>query len=241
MSVLILPFVAALCVGLAKGGLGGFAALAVLVMAEAMPARASTGVILLLLIMGDSYAVRAYGAHANWKMVRRLMLPVALGIIAGWWIMDRIDDVTFRVTLGWIILVLSVIQVARPYFEEPFEAVARTPMCANLFGWMAGMATMLANAAGAVMTLYFLSVSPAKMAFLGTQSWLFIMLNLFKVPFSIDLGLINLDVVLSSVVLAPGVIMGLIIARAVIDWISQRWFERLMLAFTVAAALRLIL
>ncbi|MFQ3578093.1 MAG: sulfite exporter TauE/SafE family protein, partial [Verrucomicrobiia bacterium] len=49
----LLAALAALSVGLAKSGLGGFGMVAVLLMAEVLPARLSTGALLPLLIIAD--------------------------------------------------------------------------------------------------------------------------------------------------------------------------------------------
>ena len=50
---------------------------------------------------------------------------------------------------------------------------------------------MLANAAGPVMALYLLAVSLPKAEFIGTSAWFFLLINLFKLPFSAQLGLIT--------------------------------------------------
>ena len=44
---------------------------------------------------------------------------------------------------------------------------------------------MVANAAGPVMSLYLLTARLDKLKFLGTAPWFFLLVNLFKVPFSI--------------------------------------------------------
>ncbi len=50
---------------------------------------------------------------------------------------------------------------------------------------------MLANAAGPVMSLYLLGVGLPKMALVGTSAWIFLILNVCKIPFNYHLGLIN--------------------------------------------------
>ena len=51
-----------------------------------------------------------------------------------------------------------------------------------------GFATMTANAAGAVMTLYLSASGIEKRRFVGTNAWFFLIVNLTKVPFSVGLA-----------------------------------------------------
>ena len=50
---------------------------------------------------------------------------------------------------------------------------------------------MLANAAGPIAQLYLLVMGLPKYAFIGTSAWLFLIVNVCKIPFMIDLGIIT--------------------------------------------------
>lgn len=231
---------AAICIGMAKGGLSGMGAIPAILMAEVMPAKISVGVVLPLLMIGDLYAVRVYGAHCEWRYVRALLPPIIVGVIIGWLFMEVIPSDDFRLVMGLLILSLIGVQLCRRFLGERFERLAHSRTFSNGMGTLGGVSTMMANAAGPVMTIYFLSISIQKMAFIGTIAWLFLIVNAFKVPFSVSLGLISVDVLLLVVVLAPAVIVGVIIARLIVGKISQRLFEATVLVFTLLAALRLI-
>ena len=58
---------AALVVGLSKTAVPGAGTVAVAIFAAVLPAKQSTGTILLLLIVADLFAVLAYRRHTNWK------------------------------------------------------------------------------------------------------------------------------------------------------------------------------
>ena len=230
----------ALCIGLGKGGLAGIGAIPAILMAEVMPAKASVGVVLPLLIIGDCYAVRVYGRHCQWKYVRWLLPPIIVGVILGWLAMEAIPADDFRFAIGLVVLSLAALQIGRKMLGASFEKMAHSRLFSNAMGVMGGVSTMMANAAGPVMTIYFLSVSLLKMNFIGTVACLFIIVNVFKVPFSVSLGLINVDVLILVALLAPFVILGVILARLVVNYISQRVFEWTILILTIVAALRLI-
>ena len=100
---------------------------------------------------------------------------------------------------------------------------------------------MVANAAGPVMAVYLVAVSLPKNVFVGTSAWFFLLINLFKVPFSLQLGLIHLDSLAFNVRLLPLVVAGLFIGRAVVSRLPQRTFDTFILIFAWLAALRLLL
>jgi uncharacterized membrane protein YfcA len=107
-------------------------------------------------------------------------------------------------------------------------------------GFAAGVTTMLANAAGPVMGLYLLAVALPKDAFVGTGAWFFLIINLIKVPFSAQLGLITPDSLMFNAVLVPVILCGLFFGRMVVARLTQKWFDTFILAFAMIASLRLL-
>ena len=58
-------------------------------------------------------------------------------------------------------------------------------------GMLAGFLTMVGNIAGAVASVYLLSMGLEKREFMGTGAWYYLIGNTVKVPFSLALGLIT--------------------------------------------------
>ena len=92
-------------------------------------------------------------------------------------------------------------------------------------GVLAGFTTMIANAAGPVANLYFLSVRLPKWNLIGTSAWFFFVINLCKVPFSAQLGLTNATSLTLAFVLAPVVILGFVCGRHLAGTMPQKVFE----------------
>ena len=105
---------------------------------------------------------------------------------------------------------------------------------------LAGFTTMVANSGGPVMSIYLLSAGLGMLGFLGTSAWFFFAVNLFKVPFSIGLDLIDVDSLLLDAWLVPAVLIGAAVGRAVIARIDSRRFETLVLVFVVGSSLNLV-
>jgi uncharacterized protein len=235
----ILAALGAFGVGIGKAGLAGVGMFHVLVFAFLFGARASTGVVLPLLLVGDVAAVRTFHSHARWDYVRRMLPPACLGIVLAAWFMRGLDDRLYRPVIGWITLALSILQFVRMYRPDWLGAVPHARWFAWTMGILAGAATMLANAAGPVFAVYLIAVGLPKMEFVGTSAWFFFIINVFKVPFSVALGLIHGQTLVVNLILAPAVLAGVLAGRWLLERIPQRLFEQMLLAIAVIAALRL--
>lgn len=241
---LLVLLVAAVCVGFAKTAIGGVAAISVALFAAVLPARESTGALLPLLLVGDLVAVHAYRRHADWAALLRLFPSVAVGVVVGAVFVSRVEDTVMRRTIGAVLLALAALhlwqrQRARGRAPVP-QSARRAHATALLFGSLAGFTTMVANAGGAVMSLYLLSAGFSMLGFLGTAAWFFFVVNLFKVPFSIGLGLITVDSLSLNAVLVPAVLAGAFLGRVVVSRIDQSRFDRLVVLFTIGSSLNLL-
>lgn len=233
--------IAAVGIGVSKSGLPGISLLHVVLFAQLFPGIQSTGVVLPMLIAGDLGAVWLFRRHAQWPHVWRTLPPALAGVVAGWWIMGRLPSTRFGPIIGAIVLTLAVVQFLRDLKPEAFQKVPHSRGFAWTMGFIAGVTTMLANAAGPVMGLYLLAVALPKDAFVGTSAWFFLLINLLKVPFSAQLGLITPDSLAFNALLIPGIFAGLFLGKSFVARIPQRWFDILVLAFAVAAAFKLLL
>lgn len=240
----LLAALGAYLVGISKTGVAGLGVLAVALFASALPARESTGIVLVILIAADIVAVTSYRRQASWPHLVRLFPWAAAGIISGFLIMGRIDSVTTQKLIGAILVVITLIHFWRRMRRQAFaalEAEAKPhPLLAALTGVSAGFTTMVANAAGPIMIIYLLAMRLPKLIFMGTSAWYFFTLNLFKAPFSYSLGLINADSLPISLLLAPVAVAGALTGRALIHHINQQLFELLALVLTLIAGIRLL-
>jgi uncharacterized membrane protein YfcA len=110
-----------------------------------------------------------------------------------------------------------------------------------VFGLLGGVATMLANAAGPIAQLYLLAMALPKYAFIGTSAWLFLIVNVIKIPFMIDLEIITLDSMSVSGWMFIPAMIGAATAPMIVKYINQTLFERMVWFFIVLAGIRMIL
>jgi uncharacterized protein len=234
----ILAAIAALVVGISKAGIGGLGMLAVLLFAQIMPAKQATGVVLPLLCFGDLVGAATYRTHAQWSHIWRLFPWTAAGVVLGYFALERVDERQARAMIGCIVLGLVALHLARRRFAgHEAEHGAWFP---PTIGVLAGFTTLVANAAGPLMVIYLLAMRLPKMHFVGTSAVFFLLLNLFKVPFMVHLGLINAQSFSINLWLAPLVLAGAWFGRKWVMKIQQRTFENIALALSLVAGFNLL-
>ena len=114
---LVLALVA-LSVGVSKSALPGLSTLGVALIATVMPAKESTGLLLLLLLCGDLVAVSSYWRQADWRLLSRMLLPVLGGVLVGVVFLARVDDLVMRRTIGAVLLVLLAVRAVRWFVDR---------------------------------------------------------------------------------------------------------------------------
>ena len=264
---ILLMVVASLC-GIAKTALPGAATIAVALCAAVMPAKESTGVILLMLMTGDLLAVWSYRRDADFHMLRRIVPAVLTGVGAGALFLHLASNDSTRRLIGVILLLLVAITLAQrrstsrrapdgasaaqapsppaPTLEtqEATTTLATSTTSGRLarlvYGSLAGFTTMVANAGGPVTSMYFLACRYPVKAFLGTTAWFFFLVNLVKLPFSISAGLVNTTTMSLTAICAPVVIVSALAGRRLAEHMDQRVFEPVIVALTIISALPLL-
>ncbi len=230
-------------VGLSKSAIPGLGILFVPLFAQVLPARASTGALLPLLILGDVFAVILYRRHAVWGHLVRLLPWTAAGIVLGFLLMGKLDDAVFKPVLGALVIVMLAVNLGRDLRargpktdREPSLRGWPAVVFSAVMGLLAGATTMVANAAGPVMMVYLLSMRLPKDEFLGTSAWFFLIVNCVKVPFSAGLGLITPPSLLLDAALSAAVVAGALAGAVAAKRMPQKVFGIAVQALSLGAA-----
>jgi hypothetical protein len=247
----LLGALVALLAGVAKTGVPGIGILIVPVMAMVFPARESVGALLLLLITADIFAVAFYRQHADLEILKRLIPWVVLGMIVGGFLlfwMSRLSvgrDV-MSPFIGIFVLLMLALQLVRSRWEEKIQP--HGPVGTRLVGIASGVSTTVANAGGPVMGIYFTAMQLDKARFMGTGAWYFFLLNVTKLPVYLVLNALAPEQPMLTpqhaafdACLIPAVATGALLGRWVLQKLSQRLFEGLVLGLAAVAAVQLII
>ncbi len=230
-----LIFIAAFIIGLAKAGLKGIDMMNVTIMAIVFGGKTSTGVVLPLLCAADIMAVWYYKRHVQWPHFWKLLPWMIAGILIGVYVGKDIDEVLFRRIMAVIIMLTVIIMIWLELRKNPL--VPHNIFFASSLGLTSGFATMLGNLAGAFSNIYFLAMRMNKNDFIGTAAWVFLVINLFKLPFqvlywkNIDAGSLKIDLML-----LPALIAGFWLGIKVVAKIKDDGYRRVILALTLIGA-----
>ncbi len=236
----VLILVAAFVIGLSKAGLKGIDMLNVTIMAIVFGGKASTGIVLPLLCAADIAAVIYYNRHAQWKHFWKLVPWMAAGILIGVFTGKDLNEAVFRKIMAVIIIVTVIIMVGMEL--RTTTNIPNNKLFVAGTGLTAGFTTMLGNLAGAFANLYFLAMRLPKNDFIGTTAWLFLVFNLFKLPFQIIYWKnITLNSLQTDLVLLPALFLGFWVGLKIVAGIKDAGYRKVVIVLTMAGALLILL
>ncbi len=224
---------------MAKTGVNGLGMMAMPLVAIAFGGKQSTGVLLIVIIFADLFAVWFYNRHANWQLLRKLLPLAFVGIFLGTYVGDRIDDHTFRLIMAATIFISLGIMVWRERGEQP---IPTSPWFVILIGLAGGFTTMVGNLAGSIMALYLLAMRLPKNEFIGTAAWFFLVVNVVKVPFHVVVWeTITINSTLLSALAFPAVAIGAFVGLKVVKKIPEQSYRYFVIVMTGLSALSMII
>jgi uncharacterized protein len=237
---LVLIFLGAFIIGLAKAGLKGIDMMNVTIMAIVFGGKASTGIVLPLLCVADIMAVLYYHRHAQWPHFWKLLPWMMAGILIGVYVGKDMNEVLFRKIMAVIIMLTVIIMVYLEMRKTP--VVPHNIFFASGLGLVSGFATMLGNLAGAFSNIYFLAMRMNKNDFIGTAAWVFLVINLFKLPFQVfywkNITAASLQ---TDLLLLPALFIGFFAGIKIVAKIKDDGYRKVVLVLTLAGAIVIFL
>ncbi|MFD2788432.1 hypothetical protein KCTC52924_01435 [Arenibacter antarcticus] len=236
----IIAFTAAFVLGISKSGIKGIAIIIVTLMALAFGAKESTGLLVPLLVVGDTFAVIYYNRHAQWKYILAFLPWMILGIFIGTAVGKDLPGNTFKISMSFIILATVIMMYW--WDRKKSKNVPTHWLFAGFIGTMAGITTMIGNLAGAFSNIYFLAMRLPKNEFIGTAAWLFFIINIIKLPFHIFIWkTITPDTLLINLKLIPGILLGFFIGVRLVKIIKDQFYRKMILILTAIGGLLILL
>jgi hypothetical protein len=236
----MLILAAAFIIGLVKAGLKGIDMLTVTIMALVFGSKASTGIVLPLLCVADIAAVKYYHRHAQWYHFRKLVPWMAIGILLGVWLGKDMPEPVFRRLMAGIVVV--TIGIVLWMESRKTQSIPQHPLFAAGNGLAAGFATMIGNLAGAFSNLYFLAMRLPKNDFIGTAAWLFLIINLFKLPLQAFFWKnITATTLLTDLLLLPALALGFVAGIALVKRMHDTSYRKVVMVLTLGGCILMLL
>jgi uncharacterized protein len=228
--------VAVFLLGISKSGIKGLGIVLVIILAFVFGEKASTGILLPMLIAADIMAVVYYNRHANWYYIKKLMPWMVIGVLVGVWLGNDISEELFKNIMAIIIIVSVLIMF---YTERKKSTKIPThPLFAITAGFFSGFTTMVGNLAGPISNIYFLAMRLPKNEFIGTAAWLFFIINIFKLPFHIWVWkTVSMDSLVLNTTLFPIIVVGFVSGIWIVKKISNVNYRRFILVITAIGGL----
>lgn len=243
-----LVIAAVVVMGIAKSGFGGgVGILAVPLIANAMPADRALGVMLPILLVADVFAVYQHRASRSWSRLAPALLGGVGGIAVGTALLfflvaqgsDAMLKAALSIFVGSICLVMVGVQVYR-MMGGRVAKLPGNPSTAVAVGSAAGFTSMLAHAAGPIMSIYWLDQNLGKRLLTGSLVTYFFIVNAAKVPSYIALDWITWASLKESAVFALFVPIGSLLGLAMHKKIPEKPFAAVMYAGAAVAGVWLI-
>jgi uncharacterized membrane protein YfcA len=236
----LLVFLAALIQGLGKSGLKGLSAIIVTIMALVFGSRASTGILIPLMIAADILAVVYYHRYTQWKYLMKLLPSMVIGVVVAAWIGSSISELLFKKIMAVLILLTVVIMI---YMDRKKDmGVPKHWLFSGSMGLVAGFTSMIGNLAGAFANIYLLAIRLPKNEFIGTAAWLFFIINVFKLQFHIFVWeTVTYESVFFDLFLIPGILIGFFLGVKIVKLIKNEFYRKLVLIVTAVGAFMILL
>lgn len=190
---------ATIITGFSKGGFGGgLGVISTPLLLLVLPGNKAVSMMLPVLITCDIFTLRQFPREWDRPSFRHLGLGAAFGLLGGFALLlllakEKVDaDRWIRLMVGVISLGFCLLQLFRGRFER--AATREQPAGARAgvgLGLLAGVTTMVAHAAGPVVSMYLLLRRLDRLRFVGTSARYFLTLNSVKVPLFLLASLVS--------------------------------------------------
>jgi uncharacterized membrane protein YfcA len=236
----VMVVLGAFCVGMGKAGLKGIDMLAIIIMAWLFGGKSSTGIVLPLLCLGDVAAVKFYNRHTQWAHIWKLLPWMIVGILLGVYLGMDMNESLFR-QIMIITILITLIIIFWMEFIHKNVIIPTFKGFAPITGLVAGFTTMIGNMAGAFANLYFLAMRLPKQDFIGTTAWIFLVINLFKLPFQIFYWKnITWETANIDLLLIPFLGIGFYTGSILIRKINEQQFKLMIIWLTILGSLLMV-
>ncbi len=166
--------------GLAKGGFAGLGVLGVPIMALGMSPVLAAAILLPILLVQDVFSVRAFGAHREDAVLKRMIPGACAGIFAGWALARFVPVAAVALAVGMIAVGFGLQRIRAE--RRGIAGRAGGTIGGVVMGAAAGFTSQIAHAGGPPFQMHVLPMKLSRDLFLGTSSLFFAAINWLKVP-----------------------------------------------------------
>jgi len=236
-SYFVLAGLAALLVGLSKGGLPTVGMLAVPLLSLFMSPVKAAVLLLPIYIISDMVSVWLYRKNFSAANLKILIPAGVLGVFVGWLTASVTSDSAVKLMIGFmgVGFCLNTWLRKTPQDKQPIDARKGW-----FWGTVAGFTSFISHAGGPPFQMYVLPQRLPKIEFAGTATLLFAVINAAKIlPYQM-LQPYSVDDLMRAANLIPFALVGTVLGAYITRKIADVWFYRLVQAGLFTVSLKLI-
>ena len=239
-AFVIVACIAVLITGIAKGGFGGMALLAVPLMSLVISPVQAAGIMLPIMIPMDIMSIWIYRKH--WDInILKLMLPAAcIGITIGWLSAGLFNDDIIRLCVGTIAVVFILHRWRSILSTTTKEHKAINKPLGIFWGSCSGFTSFLAHAGAPPYQVYVVPQKLDKQIYAGTSVIFFGIVNVIKLlPYGM-LGQLSIPNLSVSLVLLPLVPVGVLLGSYINKRLDEQLFYKILMTAILVVGIKLI-
>ena len=229
---------AAILVGLSKGGMPIVAMTSVPLMSLVMPPLQAAGLLLPIYIVSDWFGLYAYRRDFDSRVLRIMIPATAIGVALGWATASLVSERLVGGLIGGLGAAFAGARLSG-------WGVAAAPRPARvvpglIWGAAAGFTSFVSHAGGPPYQIYAVPLGLRKAVFAGTSTILFAWVNAVKLPAYWSLGLLSLRDLPTALWLAVPASVAVFAGVRMVRILPEALFFRLILWALLLLSLRLL-
>ncbi len=233
----LMASLAALLVGLSKGGLPTIGMLGVPILSLVMPPMQAVVILLPIYVISDLVSVWLYRKHFSAINLKILVPAGIFGIFIGWLTASYTSVAATKLLIGGIGVGFCLNTWLR---KAPAQAHGPDLPRGIFWGALAGFTSFISHAGAPPFQVYVLPQRLPKMVFAGTATLLFAVLNAVKIlPYQL-LQPYSMDDLYKASVLIPAALLGTVAGAYLTKKIADVWFYRCLQIGLFLISLKLI-
>jgi uncharacterized membrane protein YfcA len=239
---LLVLFAALMFLGIGKAGFGGGVGLVTPpLLAMIMPVKLLLPLMLPLLIACDVASLWTWRGKWDLRNFWRLLPGTVIGVAAGTGLLGTLPERELKAGLGALAVAFVTIQLVRQ--RNGTSGAHYSPKAWHGFvaGFLGGFCSVLAHAAGPVITLFLLPQRLGKERFVATTVLYYSVLNWIKVPSYVLTGMLTVKVLGAAVWLVPLILLGVYTGVKLNRAIPEGLFNNVVYAIVIVTGVKLLL
>ena len=232
-----LASLAALLVGLAKGGLPTIGMVAVPVLSLVMSPVKAAVMLLPIYVISDMVSVWLYRKHFSMPNLKILVPASILGVFIGWLTASMTSDTAVKLLIG----VIGIAFCLNIWLRRTPQAIQGVDLKKGVFwGVITGFTSFICHAGAPPFQMYVLPQRLPKVEFAGTATMLFTIVNLAKVLPYQQLNPYTSADLIQAMWLIPSALIGTFAGAYLTRRIADIWFFRFVQFGLFAISVKLI-